>query len=82
MKEKLLEIFKLAKILDEKQDQVYADIEYIVNKDRTLVISIRSKKNHAYLEKASFLLSGKSLIKIDDVIVIFKHYIYGGKKDE
>lgn len=82
MEEKLLEIFRLSDILNERQDQVYADIEYISNKDKTLTISIRSKKNHAYLEKASFLLSGKSLIKIDDVILIFKHYIYGGKKDE
>lgn len=45
MKDKLLKIIKLADELNEKQDKVYAEIEYVANDSKKLVISIRSKKD-------------------------------------
>ncbi len=81
MEEKLLKILKLADSLNEKQDEVFAEIEYCANNSKSLVISIRSKKDFTYIEKCEVRLTNDSLIKWDNVVELFEHYV-GGASDE
>lgn len=81
MEEKLLKILKLADSLNEKQDEVFAEIEYSANNSKRLVISIRSKKDFSYVEKCEVRLTNDSLIKWDNVVELFEHYV-GGVSNE
>ena len=77
MKDKLLKIIKLADELNEKQDKVYAEIEYVANDSKKLVISIRSKKDFSYIEKCEVQLNAFSMIKWDNVITLFEAFVGG-----
>lgn len=77
MKDKLLKIIKLADELNEKQDKVYAEIEYVVNDSKKLVISIRSKKDFSYIEKCEVQLNAFSMIEWDNVITLFETFVGG-----
>ena len=77
MKDKLLKIIKLADELNEKQDQVYAEIEYVANDSKKLVISIRSKKDFSYIEKCEVQLNAFSMIEWDNVITLFETFVGG-----
>ncbi len=77
MEEKILEIFKLANELDEKQDKVYAKVEYSADKTRRLEISIISKDNYSYIESCSIMLLNNQISRLEAVIEIFKEYIGG-----
>ena len=81
MEEKLLKIFKLADILNEKQDRVFAQITYTANDTKTIELVIRSKKDFSYIEKCEFKLYQNPLIKWDKFIEMFRGYI-GGASDE
>ncbi len=81
MEEKLLKILKLADELNEKQDKVFAQIEYSANDSKKLEIAIRSKNDFSYVEKCEVRLTNDSLIKWDNVIELFEHYV-GGASDE
>ncbi len=81
MEEKLLKIFKLADSLNEKQDKIYAQITYIADNNKTIEISIRSKKDFSYIERCQFRLYQNSLIKWDNFIEMFESYI-GGATNE
>lgn len=77
MKDKLLKIIKLADELNEKQDKVYAEIEYVANDSKKLVISIRSKKDFSYIEKCEVQLNAFSVIEWDNVITLFETFVGG-----
>lgn len=77
MKDKLLKIIKLADELNEKQDKVYAEIEYVANDSKKLVISIRSKKDFSYIEKCEVQLNAFSMIEWDSVITLFETFVGG-----
>lgn len=77
MKDKLLKIIKLADELNEKQDKVYAEIEYVANDSKKLVISIRSKKDFSYIEKCEVQLNAFSMIEWDNVIRLFETFVGG-----
>lgn len=77
MEEKLLKIFKLADSLNEKQDRIYAQIEYIADNSKKLEISIRSKKDYSFVERCEIYLDNSSLIKWDNIISIFEKYVGG-----
>ena len=77
MKDKLLKIIKLADELNEKQDKVYAEIEYVANDSKKLVISIRSKKDFSYIEKCEVQLNAFSMIDWDNVITLFETFVGG-----
>lgn len=77
MKDKLLKIIKLADELKEKQDKVYAEIEYVANDSKKLVISIRSKKDFSYIEKCEVQLNAFSMIEWDNVITLFETFVGG-----
>ena len=77
MKDKLLKIIKLADELNEKQDKVYAEIEYVANDSKKLVISIRSKKDFSYIEKCEVQLNAFSIIEWDNVITLFETFVGG-----
>lgn len=77
MEEKLLKLIKLADELNEKQDKVYAEIEYTANDSKKLVISIRTKKDFKYLEKCEVHLNNYSMTKWDNVISLFETFIGG-----
>ncbi len=77
MEEKLLEIFKLADSLNEKQDKVYAQITYTADDTKTIELTIRSKEDYSYIEKCECKLYQNPLIKWDNFIGMFKSYIGG-----
>ena len=77
MKDKLLKIIKLADELNEKQDKVYAEIEYVANDSKKLVISIRSKKDFSYIEKCEVQLNAFSTIEWDNIITLFETFVGG-----
>lgn len=77
MKDKLLKIIKLADELNEKQDKIYAEIEYVANDSKKLVISIRSKKDFSYIEKCEVQLNAFSMIEWDNVITLFETFVGG-----
>lgn len=77
MKDKLLKIIKLSDELNEKQDKVYAEIEYVANDSKKLVISIRSKKDFSYIEKCEVQLNAFSMIEWDNVITLFETFVGG-----
>ena len=81
MEEKLLEIFQLADSLNEKQDRVYAQINYSARDTKTLEISIRFKKNFSFIDSCQIQLADKCLIKFEYIIELFKRYI-GGVSNE
>ena len=77
MEKNLLKLIKLANELNEKQDKVYAEIEYTADNNKKLVISIRSKKDFSYIEKCEVQLNAFSMIKWDNVITLFETFVGG-----
>lgn len=77
MEEKLVKLFKLANTLNDRQDNVYAQIQYIANKNKVLEISIRSKKNFSFIQQCRFEFKEETIIRLDDVITLFESYIGG-----
>ncbi len=75
MEEKLLKIFKLADSLNEKQNKVYAQITYTADKNKTIEISIRSKKDYSYIERCQLSLYQNPLIKWDNFIKMIESYV-------
>lgn len=81
MEEKLLKLFKLADSLNEKQDKLFADIEYSANDRKRLIVSIRNKEDYKYIERCEIELTNNPLIKWDNIIELFENYI-GGTTNE
>lgn len=81
MEEKLLKLLKMANTLDEKQDKLYAQIEYCADHTKKLEISIRKKEDYSYVERCSVMLLNNPISKLDAIIKIFKEYI-GGASNE
>lgn len=81
MEKKFLKLIKLADELNEKQNKVYAEIEYRADDSKKLEISIRSKENFSYVEKCEVNLNNFSMIKWDNVITLFETFV-GGAVDE
>lgn len=75
MEEKILEIFKLANELNNKQEKVYAKITYSANDDKILEIMVISKENYSYIERDSIMLSRHETAKLDAIIRIFTNLI-------
>ncbi len=75
MEEKLLKLFKLADALNEKQDKVYAQINYCANDSKKLEISIRSKEDFSYVERCEIQLSNNHILKWDNIIGLFDNYV-------
>lgn len=75
MEDKLLEIFKLADSLNENQDQVYAQITYIADNDKTIELTIKSKNDNSYLGNCRFKLYENPLSRWEKFIELFKSYI-------
>lgn len=82
MEEKLLKIFKLADLINEKQDKAYVEIYYSADDKKRLEIAIRSKENFTYKEKHGFELANTSLINWDNIIQLLENYINGGSANE
>ena len=70
MEKNLLKIFKLADILNEKQDKVYAH-------SKKLDIAIRSKDDYSYVEKFEVNLIKNDLIKWENIIELLENYVGG-----
>lgn len=81
MEEKLLELFKIADSLNEKQENVFAEIAYCADNSKKLEISIRKKKDYSYVEKCEIMLVNNSVSKLDAIIKIFNDYT-GGANNE
>ena len=81
MEQKLLKFFKLADSLSERQDKLFADIEYSANDTKRLVISIRTKEDYKYIERCEIELTNNDPIKWDNIIALFKNYV-GGNTNE
>ena len=79
MEEKLLELFKVADTLNEKQENVFAEIAYRADNSKKLEIS--KKKDYSYVEKCEIMLVNNSVSKLDAIIKIFNDYT-GGASNE
>ena len=80
MEEKILKIIKLANELSDKQDQVYARIEYSSNDNKKLEVSIISKKDFSFIERCSFQFD-KDTLGVDFVMKLLETYS-GGQVNE
>ncbi len=81
MEKHLLKILKLADELNDKQDKVYAQIEYTANNSKKLVISIRSKTDYSYVENFEVQLNSFSMVKWENVVTLFETFV-GGNANE
>lgn len=77
MEEKLLKLIKLADLLNERQDKVYAQIEYIANEYKKLEIIIRSKEDYSCLEKCEIYLYREPTLKWSTIVDLFETYVGG-----
>lgn len=77
MEENLLKLFKLADSLNETQDNLYAEITYSADNNKTLTICIRSKINFSYIEKCEIHLNNKSNIGWNNIVSLFETFIGG-----
>ena len=75
MEDKLLELFKIADTLNEKQDKVFAEIKYEADDSKTLRISIRKKDDYKYVEFCEMQMRENSLIKWDNIIELFRKWL-------
>ena len=75
MEKYLLKIFKLANELNDKQENVFAQINYIANNNKTLELTIRSKKDFSFVERCEVKLHNNPLIKWDNIADLFENYI-------
>lgn len=81
MEKKLLRILQIADELNDKQDKVFAEIEYTADSKKKLQILIRSKEDFSYIEKCEIYLANNALIKWDNIIELFEKYV-GGAENE
>lgn len=77
MEQKLLKVFRLADKLNTKQSKIYAEINYTANDTQKLEISIRRKKDFAYIEKCEICIRDNSVEKWDNIITLFETFIGG-----
>jgi len=77
MEKNFLKLIKLADELNEKQDRVYAEIDYTADNTKKLTISIRSKKDFTYIEKCEVQLNAFSMIEWENVITLFETFVGG-----
>lgn len=82
MEQSLLKIFKLADLLNEKQNNVYAEINYSADATQKLQIFIRSKKDFSFVHKCQIDLADNILVNWDNVVTLFENYIHGGLANE
>lgn len=81
MEKYLLELLKLADSLNENQDKVYAQITYHADDNKTMEITIRSKKDYSYIEKCQLQLKVFPEQKLKIITDLFNTYV-GGASDE
>lgn len=77
MEKNFLKLIKLADELNEKQDRVYAEIDYTADNTKKLTISIRSKKDFTFIEKCEVQLNAFSMIEWENVITLFETFVGG-----
>lgn len=77
MEKNFLKLIKLADELNEKQDRVFAEIEYTADNSKKLKISIRSKKDFSYIEKCEVQLNAFSMVEWENVITLFETFVGG-----
>jgi len=77
MEKYLLELFKLADSLNEKQNKIYAQITYCADNSKTLEISIRSKSDYSHIEKCQIQLKHCPNTKIKMITDLFNTYVGG-----
>lgn len=81
VEEKLLEVFKLADELNNKNSKIYAEIHYTASDYKELEICIRRKKDFSYVEKCKIYITESLEEKWENIISLFKTFV-GGVKDE
>lgn len=74
MEEKILEIFKIANELNERQEKVYVQITYEANNMKTFEIAIRSKQDFTYIDKCEMQLKGNYKMKCNNIIKLIESY--------
>lgn len=74
MEEKLLELFKLAKTLNEKNNKYYAQICYSADERSRIEIAIRSTEDHTFLRHCYVCLSDNSLENWNNITELFKTF--------
>ena len=74
MEEKLVELFKIANEVNEKQDKIYLRIEYTADETKKLEISVVNKSTYSLVEKVSIMLLFEPVEKLEAIIkLVSKH---------
>jgi len=81
MEKRLIDLFKLADSLNEKNEKLYAKIIYCADKSKKIEISIVDIKTSTYVERCSVLLSNNPVSKLNAIIKLLMEYIETSKKD-
>ena len=82
MEEKLLKLFKLVDKLSEKQDKIFASLEYHAKDNKKLEVTIRDKKDYTTIEKIEVYLDKISVEQLNISIKLLEKYILGGAINE
>lgn len=82
MEKELLKIFKLADELNDKQDKVYAHIEYEADNQKKFEILIKSKKDFRVVEKMQIILKNDTDLKWNSLINMFECYVGGAINED
>ena len=77
MEEKLIELFKIANSINDKQDKIYLRIEYTADETKKLEISVVNKSTYSLVEKVSIMLLFEPTEKLDAVIKLVSKHVGG-----
>ena len=74
MEEQLLELFKLAKTLNEKNKEYYAQISYSAVEELRIEIAIRSTKDGTFIRHCYLCLSDNSIENWNSITELFETF--------
>ena len=77
MEQKLLQLLKLADTLNNKQNNVFAKIEYYANDNKKLEITLKDKKDYSTIMIIEMYIDKMSNQTIQLAIDLLKKYIGG-----
>ena len=58
-------------------DQIYIQITYTADDNKTLELFVRNKKDFSYIEKCEINLTENSKMKWDKIITLFETFVGG-----
>lgn len=77
MIKQLSNILEIAAIINERQDEVFIQVEFWANDMQRLAIAIRSKKDNSKLKYMQTYLNNNPLVNWDNILDIFDDFLGG-----